>query len=110
MWPPTLAMITDGTQHLPGQCAVGSGTRHPKTRPWGLRVEGIVFMVIGSVWFFFRQRIAAYQLIIITEKFRVLRVRDRAEQARALERIGTLFCALLFGAGAIMVILRLTLT
>jgi len=42
-------------------------------------VEGIVFMLVASAWFVFRRRIAAYQVYLITEKFKVLAVRDKAE-------------------------------
>jgi len=65
-----------------------------------------VFMVVGAVWFLLRRRIAAYQVYIITEKFRVLPVRDKSEQVRGMEVIGTLFCSLLFFAGAVIVALH----
>ena len=70
-------------------------------------VEGIVFMLVASAWFVFRRRIAAYQVYLITEKFKVLAVRDKAEQAQGMEGIGILFCSLLFGAGALMVVLHI---
>jgi hypothetical protein len=70
---------------------------------------GIVFMAIGAVWFLFRKRIAAYQLSIITEVFRVLPVRDKAEQARGMELLGIFFCSLLFVAGAAIVALHVLL-
>ena len=70
---------------------------------------GIVFMAIGAVWFLFRKRIAAYQLYIITEKFKVLPVREQAEQARSLELFGVFFCSLLFLAGALIVALHMLL-
>ena len=63
-------------------------------------------MVVGAVWFLLRRRIAAYQVYIITEKFRVLPVRDKSEQVRGMEVIGTLFCSLLFFAGAVIVALH----
>jgi hypothetical protein len=70
-------------------------------------VEGIAFMLVASGWFVFRRRIAAYQVYLITERFRVLPVRDKAEQVQGMEDIGVLFCALLFGAGALMVVLHI---
>ena len=48
-------------------------------------MEGIVFMLVASAWFVFRRRIAAYQVYLITEKFKVLAVRDKAEQAQGME-------------------------
>ncbi|RAM38568.1 hypothetical protein DBZ45_04190 [Arthrobacter globiformis] len=66
-------------------------------------------MAIGAVWFLFRKRIAAYQLYIVTEKFKVLPVRDQAEQARGMELLGIFFCSLLFLAGAVIVALRMLL-
>lgn len=68
--------------------------------------EGIVFMVVGTAWFLLRKRIAAYQVYIITEKFRVLPIRDKEGQIRGMEVIGTLFCSLLFFAGAVIVALH----
>ena len=62
-------------------------------------------MAVGTVWFLLRRRIAAYQVYIITEKFKVLPVRDKAEQVRGMEVIGTL-CSLLFFAGAVIVALH----
>lgn len=70
---------------------------------------GIVFMAIGVVWFLFRKRIAAYQLYVITEKFKVLPVRDKAEQAKSMELLGIFFCSLLFLAGAVIVALHMLL-
>jgi hypothetical protein len=72
-------------------------------------MEGIVFMLVAAAWFVFRRRIAAYQVYIITEKYKVLPLRDKAEQVRGMEVVGTLFCALLFSAGALMVVLRMLL-
>jgi hypothetical protein len=40
---------------------------------------------------------------------KVLPAKDKEEQVRGMKVIGTLFCALLFGAGALIVILRLLL-
>lgn len=63
-------------------------------------------MVVGTIWFLLRRRIAAYQVYIVTEKLKVLPVRDKAEQVRGMEVIGTLFCSLLFFAGAVIVALH----
>lgn len=70
---------------------------------------GIVFMAIGAVWFLFRKRIAAYQLYILTERFKVLPARDKAEQARGMKLLGIFFCSLLFVAGALIVALHMLL-
>ena len=65
-------------------------------------VAGIMFMLLASVWFVFRRRIAAYQVYLITERFKVVPARDRAEQARDMEDMGIPFCLLLFGADALL--------
>ena len=50
----------------------------------GVRMgEGVVFVLVAAAWFVFRKRIAAYQVFLITEKFKILPVRDKAEQLRA---------------------------
>ncbi|MGN7200353.1 hypothetical protein [Arthrobacter sp. SAFR-044] len=68
--------------------------------------EGVVFALVAAVWFVFRKRIAAYQVFLVTEKFKLLPVRDKAEQLRGVELVGTLFCALLFVAGVLLMVLR----
>lgn len=68
--------------------------------------EGLVFVLVAAVWFVFRKRIAAYQVYLITEKFKVLPVRDAAEQVRGMELLGMLFCVLLFVAGVLLMVLR----
>lgn len=68
--------------------------------------EGVIFVLVAAVWFVFRKRIAAYQVFLVTEKFKILPVRDKAEQLRGMELLGTLFCALLFVAGVLLMVLR----
>lgn len=73
----------------------------------GVRVgEGVVFVLVAAAWFVFRKPIAAYQLFLITEKFKILPVRDKAEQQRGMELLGTLFDALLFVAGVLLIVLQ----
>ena len=66
-------------------------------------------MLVATAWFVFRRRIAEYQVFLVAEKFKVLPVTDKAGQARGMQTIGTLFCVLLFCAGAVIVILRMLL-
>lgn len=68
--------------------------------------EGVFFVLVAVVWFVFRKRIAAYQVFLITQKFKVLPVRDKAEQVRGMELLGTFFCVLLFVAGLLLMALR----
>lgn len=63
--------------------------------------EGIVLALVAAVWFVFRKRIAAYQVYLLTEKFKVIPVRGTAEQARGMEWLSRLFYALLFVADPI---------
>ena len=73
----------------------------------GVRMgEGVVFVVVSAAWFVFRKRIAAYQFFLVTEKFKILPVRDSAEQLRGMELLGTLFCGLLFVAGVLLTVLH----
>ena len=67
--------------------------------------EGVVFVLVSAACFVFRKRIAAYQFFLITEKFKILPVRENAEQLRGMELLGTLFCALLFVAGVLLIVL-----
>lgn len=47
-------------------------------------VAGIVFMLVASAWFVFRRRIDAYQVYLITEKFKVVPAKDRAKQVQGV--------------------------
>ncbi|SEQ80813.1 hypothetical protein SAMN05444745_11182 [Arthrobacter sp. OV608] len=68
-----------------------------------------MFMLVATAWFVLRRRIAEYQVYLVTERFKVLPARDKAEQVRGMQTIGTLFCALLFSAGAVIATLRMLL-
>ncbi|WP_458779950.1 hypothetical protein [Arthrobacter sp. D3-16] len=96
-------------RHFPQEGGVVSVRKGEPRQIGGIMEGGIVFMVIGAVWFLFRKRIAAYQLSIITEKFKVLPVRDKTEQARGMELLGIFLCSLLFLAGALIVALHMLL-
>ena len=73
----------------------------------GVRMgEGVVFVLVAAAWFVFRKQIAAYQVFLVTEKFKILPVRDKAEQLRGMELLGTLFCVLLFVAGVLLIVLH----
>ena len=88
----------------------GLGSDQPSKSSWGQRMgEGVVFVLVAAVWFVFRKRIAAYQVYLITEKFKVLPVRDPPEQVRGMELLGMLFCALLFVAGVLLMVLHMML-
>lgn len=67
--------------------------------------EGIVLVLVAAVWFVFRKRIAAYQVYLLTKKFKVIPVRDTAEQARGMEWLGGLFCALLLVPGVLLIVI-----
>lgn len=65
-------------------------------------VAGIIFMLVALTWFVYRQEIAAWQVRLVTTRFKFLPVRDKAAKARELEEIAFPICLLLFGAGALL--------